>query len=82
MKLKVFAIKDSKIEAFKNPIFLNSQGEAIRALTDEVENPQSLFHKYSEDFTLYELGTYDDQTATFEQHETPLVVINCGTLKK
>lgn len=80
MKLKTFAIKDLKIEAFKNPLFLHTQGEAIRALTDELKNPQSLFASHPADFILYELGTYETDTAKFDLHEQPQLVICCDEL--
>jgi len=77
---KIFALRDQKIETFNQPIFLHTQGEAIRTLTDETKNAQSLFNKHATDFDLYELGTYDDQNASFTLHPQPLLVINIGSL--
>lgn len=71
MKVKVFAIYDSKAEAYLPPFFMKSKGEAIRALTSHVNDPQHNFNKYAADFTLFELGSWDDSNTTFELHHTP-----------
>lgn len=71
MMLKVFGIYDSKAEAYLSPFFMKSKGEAIRALSNHVNDPQHNFCKYAEDFTLFELGTWNDSNAKFELLNTP-----------
>lgn len=71
MILKVFGIYDSKVEAFLPPFMMKSKGEAIRALSSHVNDPQHNFCKYSEDFTLFELGSWDDSNAKYSLLETP-----------
>jgi len=60
MILKVFTIFDSKIEAYLRPFFCHRSAEAIRTVTDAVNDENSPFHKHKEDFFLYEVGTWDD----------------------
>jgi hypothetical protein len=60
MKLKVFTIYDQKTEAYKQPFFMTTKGEAIRGLLEVLDNPQHAFSKYPADFTIFELGEYDD----------------------
>lgn len=71
MIMKIFSIYDSKIEAHNTPFFMSTIGQATRAFTDETNNTQSLLHKHPEDYTLFELGEFDDQNATFAMHPTP-----------
>jgi hypothetical protein len=71
MELKVFGIYDSKAEAYLPPFFVKSKGEAIRAITSHVMDEHHNFCKYAEDFTLFELGSWDDSTAKFELLATP-----------
>lgn len=66
---KIFCIYDSKAEAYLQPFFMKSRGEAIRALSALVDDPQHNFCKYSDDFTLFEVGTFDDASGTFALHE-------------
>lgn len=61
MILKVFTIYDSKLEAFMQPFFMQSKGAAIRAFTDTVNDRSTQFNKHPSDFTLFEIGEYDDQ---------------------
>lgn len=71
MKVKVFAIYDSKVQAFNQPFFSQTKGSAIRAVTSAVEDKSSNYCKYASDFTLFELGTFDDSTGLFDLLSTP-----------
>ena len=71
MLQKLFSIYDSKAESFSNPVYLNSTGLAVRTFSDSVQDPESQFAKHPADYTLFELGTYDDQTAEFKLLPTP-----------
>jgi hypothetical protein len=71
MLQKLFAIYDSKAESFTNPVYLSSTGLAVRTFSDSVQDPESQFAKHPADYTLFELGTYDDQTAEFNILSTP-----------
>lgn len=63
MKLKVFTSYDTKVEAYLQPFFMRTRGEAIRAWTELANNPEHLFSKHPGDYTLFEIGEYDDATA-------------------
>jgi len=71
MLQKLFSIYDSKAESFSNPVYLNSTGLAVRTFSDSVQDPESQFAKHPADYTLFELGTYDDNTAEFKLLPTP-----------
>jgi len=81
MILKLFTVYDSKIGAYKEPIYLRSTGEALRAMTETLSNAQHQFSKFSEDYTLFELGEYDDTNASFNLHLTPKTVCKISELK-
>lgn len=63
MILKVFAVRDTKAEAFLQPFFSNSVGNALRAFGDAAVDKNCPFNKHPEDYILYEVGEYDDSTA-------------------
>lgn len=69
--LKVFSVYDSKIEAFMQPFFLRTRGEAIRAFTELCSDATSNPGKYPADFTLFELGTFEELSGKFVMHTTP-----------
>lgn len=63
MLFKVFAIYDSKAQAYYPPFFQATVGLATRIFGDMANNPESTVGRYPADYTLFEIGTYDDQTA-------------------
>ena len=72
MKTKIFTVYDSKAEAYLPPFFMASTGSAMRAFEDSIHDTTTQFAKHPEDYTIFELGTYDDATATFELCKTPI----------
>lgn len=71
MILKVYTVYDSKAEAYLQPFFSQSKGVAIRSFQEAVRDEKSNISKYPEDFTLFELGEYDDSNSKFNLHNTP-----------
>lgn len=74
MLLKMFCIYDAKVEAYMTPFFMRSKGEAIRGFTELVNDGKSNFAKYPADFTLFELGDWNDGACAFGLHPAPIVV--------
>jgi len=72
MILKVFAIYDSAVGAYMQPFFMQSKGAAIRAFKDHANDRESQTAKHPSDFTLFELGSYNDENGFFENLTTPL----------
>jgi len=60
---KVFTVYDSKSELYSPPFFLRSTGEAVRSFEQACNDAGHAFGKHSADFTLYEIGTYEDTSA-------------------
>lgn len=82
MIVKVFCIYDSKAEAYLPPFFMKSKGEAIRALTNHVNDEQHNFCKYAHDFSLFDCGTWDDATGKFDLLNTPHSILVLHELKR
>lgn len=84
MILKAFAIHDQKSKAFHTPFFKHTHGEAERDFKTAVNDTSSssMLSKYPEDFDLYHVGEYDDQTGLFTALPTPAVVTKAVTLKQ
>lgn len=66
MKNKMFTIYDSKAELFLQPFCYKTEGQAIRGFSETINDPQSQIFKYPDDYTLYEIGVFDDDTGTVE----------------
>lgn len=64
--LKMFTVHDSKAEAFIQPFYELATGAAIRAFSSEANNQEHQFHRHAGDYTLFELGTFDQVTGQIE----------------
>lgn len=76
MKLKVFSVYDSKVSAYMKPFLMPATGMALRAWDSTVNQPDTDFHKYPGDFSLVELGEFDEETGMFQNYE---IKKNLGT---
>lgn len=72
MKYNMYSVYDSKVEAYAQPIFMRTHGEAIRSFESACNNEQHEFSKHASDYTLFHIGSYDDSDATFECNMTPI----------
>ena len=70
MNIRIYAIFDNKAEAYMEPFFAMTPGLALRAFADNTNNPQSIFNKHPEDFSLFEIGEFDDQKGEVIPHKT------------
>jgi len=73
MKLIICTVKDRAADAYGRPMFVPSTGVAIRSFSDEINrnNADNQLYNHPDDFDLYELGEFDDNTGLFSLHEQP-----------
>lgn len=71
MKFKIFSIFDSKAETFNTPIFLPTDGQAIRIFDDMTNDGKSEVSKHPEDYTLFVLGEFDSDNGLVTPLNTP-----------
>lgn len=60
MKTLGFSIFDTKMEHFGVPFFMPTRSAAIRAFNDLADDRNSNISKHRMDYTLFELGEFDD----------------------
>lgn len=60
MKHNIFSIYDSVAKAYYPPFFLPNNGMAIRQFTDMVNSTTTSISKNPKDYTLFNLGIFDD----------------------
>lgn len=83
MKYQLVSVEDSAAGAFGRPIFAQSSGAAIRSFSDEVNrsNDENVMFHHPEDFSLYDLGTFDDESGRFNVHEQPILLVTASQVK-
>jgi len=66
MIYKVHAIYDDKTGIYTRPFLSITTGEAVRDFKQSANDPNHKIGIHAADFTLFEIGTYDDATGGFE----------------
>ncbi len=73
----VISCKDRAADVFNRPFFVPHRNVAIRDFTDEVNRKadDNQLSNHPDDFDLYLLGQFDDNTGKFIQLEDPVVLV-------
>lgn len=68
MRYKIMSVRDRAADIYGQPFFVGSQGVAIRGFRDEINraSPDNQLFKHPEDFDLFYLGEFDDNTGEFD----------------
>lgn len=69
MILKVFAVLDEKAKCFLPPFNAANNAVAVRMFDNGVQSPETLVSKYPEDYCLYALAEFDDNTGKYKAIE-------------
>lgn len=75
MKLKIFSIRDSAMDAYARPFFVPSVAMAARGFRDEANRAEGEICKHPEDYELFELGEFDEDTGRFTNLDVPRSVV-------
>lgn len=67
---KVFVLKDTKSASYGPPFTMETKGLAIRMIEDGVSSGQPVWAKHPQDFSLFEIGEYNPDTAEVKMYET------------
>lgn len=75
MKYQVCTIRDAQLSTYSPPFYTKTKGEARRSFRDAVNNtdPNNMLKKHPEDFSLWAVGLWDDETGFFEKNEPELM---------
>lgn len=67
--MKVLTVYDSKAEAYLPPFYMRTTAEAIRAYEATCNDPESNMSRYPGDYTLFEIGEWDDEKGHILMYE-------------
>lgn len=74
MKLQIVAVKDRALDTFMRPFYVPALGAAIRSFGDEINRVEGEMYKHPDDFDLFHLGTWDDNTGEFQNLGMPMQI--------
>lgn len=70
----VFAVRDSAMDAFMQPFFVPSTGVAVRSFSDEVNRADSPMNTHPDDYSLYQIGEYEESTGRLNSLPDPIML--------
>ena len=73
---KIFSIHDSKAAAYLPPFIMHKTEMAIRVFSDCVNDQGHQFGKNPADYTLFEIGIFDDNKAKIESQTPKISLVN------
>lgn len=76
MILSVCALFDMKARAFASPFVVAHLDLAKRAMKEAIGIPGHSLNKWPEDYVLYCLGTWNDETAEYQLHSQRQYVVS------
>lgn len=79
MILEMFAIHDRMAGFYAPPFFMPAVGLARRAMLELASDPSTNIGRHPGDFSLYHLGTFNDQTGVVEMNQSATFL--CGALE-
>lgn len=65
MKLNIYSIYDTAIGSYMRPFFMQADGQAMRLFKDMANDKEHEIGRHPEDYCLFRIGVWDDQTADF-----------------
>lgn len=75
--LKVFTVFDSKVGAYLPPIIMRSAPEALRAIGVACADKEHDFHKFAEDYTIFEIAEWDEISGQLKPYPTAISLAKC-----
>lgn len=82
MELQVFAVYDNVAKAYATPFYMQNKGMAIRAFADNINaTEENQLSKHPENFSLYQVATWDDQKGLVTPVERPVLVVTANEVR-
>jgi len=81
MKTNVYSLFDVKAAVYGTPFFMQNDSMALRSFSDLVNDRNTMVFNHPEDFTLFGIGEFDDQSCIIEPKKL-WVVSTAAALKK
>lgn len=75
MKLNLYVIRDQRT-SYMTPSVDYNDASAVRNFEHAVLQKDSLFNSHAEDYSLYRIGVFDNETGRISAEELPVLVLD------
>lgn len=79
---EIYTLRDNKVEVYNQPFYGFNREQVERDMLLIANDEQQSLSARAEDYALYYLGTFDDQTGKHDFVDAPEHVLNLIDLKK
>lgn len=73
MKSEIYSVYDMKAKIYGKPFYMVNEAVCLRSVTQSLCEGDSDLRHHPEDFLLYHMGTFDDQTCEISTGQPNLV---------
>lgn len=73
--MKIVTIRDRAVDAYGQPIFVQALGQAMRSFSDEINSKESTLNKHPDDYDLYHIGDYDQDTGLITPKQPEMIAV-------
>lgn len=80
--MRYFSVLDSKAGLYATLFQAPTPGVAERSFSEAVNDSQTVIHKSPDDFHLYEIGEFDEETGVFVPLPVPVHIVSAYSLLK
>ena len=81
MIYNLYSMRDDKI-SFMSVMMDVSDGSAIRNFQLAVTKPETVYSSFSDDFSLYRLGTFNSEDGVIKPEQPPVMVCRATDFKE
>lgn len=74
MDMLIYTIRDATLQAGTRPMFFATQEQAVRAFSAAVSGGDQNMTENCDDFTLYKIGSFNDESQLITGHDPERVV--------
>lgn len=78
----LFSVYDKKAGVYSNPFTQITPAAALRDFGQATNDPESLLYSNPEDFDLYHLGQFEDESGKFDLLQNPVFLDNAAFYRK
>lgn len=81
MQAIIYTIRDTKSEGFTRPSFFVTEEMAVRSFSFAVDGGDQAMTDFPDDYTLYRIGVWNDETGMIEGHDVNRVITGIEALQ-
>jgi len=78
--VKVYTLFDEKAAFYGSPFYCKTDNEALRMVSDAARSTETLIGTHPEDYSLYNVGQFDDNAGKLIPENVPVFIVKVTEL--